>query len=164
MNDKLRDLIKMWFYKSKEMENPFDQFIFLWISFNAFYAHEHLREKESSQLKIFRHQFKKLFREVVTKNDATFKEFKHYIDTKPVNTGFIQDLRFPVDEERHKQRYSDLTSLCEYIDCVYQVRCNLFHGGKSPEDGQDENIVKHAYNSLVVFCKAIYQKEGILNS
>ncbi len=162
MNDQWKDLIKRWFCKSKKMKNPFDQFISLWISFNAFYAHNHLQERELSQLRIFRDQFKELFREVVTKNEAVFKEFKDYIDTKPINTGFIQDLRFPDDKERHK-KYSDLTSLCEYIDCVYQVRCNLFHGGKSPEDGQDENIVKRAYDSLVVFCKAIYQKEGILN-
>jgi len=162
MNDKLKDLIKEWFCKSREMDNCFDQFIWLWISFNAFYAHDHLQESELSQLRIFRDQFKELFRKVVTGNDRAFKEFKHYIDTKPENTGFIQDLRFSDGEERHKKRYYNLTSLCEYIDCIYQIRCNLFHGGKNPEDGQDENIVKHAYDTLVVFCEIIYKQVGIL--
>ncbi|MBU4332492.1 hypothetical protein KKD20_05225 [Patescibacteria group bacterium] len=162
MIDNQRELIRRWFEKSKEEENSFDGFISLWISFNAFYAAEHLLESERQQLRNIYDEYKDSFVGLVDNHSETFQEFKHYIEIKPVNTGFIQDLRYPVEKEKHKKRYQNLGSLCEYLDCVYQVRCNLFHGGKNLEDGQDQEIVSRAYNSLAVFLERIYGLMGIL--
>lgn len=33
----------------------------------------------------------------------------------------------------------------EVLKCLYQVRCNLFHGGKLPGDPRDEGLVEAAY-------------------
>ncbi len=162
MKDNQKNLIKRWFEKSKDEENPFDKFISLWISFNAFYAAEHLLEPEWQQVKNIKDEYKDIFVGVVANNSAVFEEFKNYIKVKSENFGFIQDLRYLVEKEKHKRRYLNLNSLCDYLECVYQVRCNLFHGGKNLKDGQDVEIVERAYQSLVVFLTAIYEQERIL--
>ena len=154
-------LIARWFEKSKEMKNVFDKFIALWISFNSFYACEHLHDSERKQLQIFGDTYKEFFKSVVDANMSPFIDFKKYIDNKPKNSGFIQDLRYPVAKEKHKKRYYNLTSFCEYLKCVYQVRCNLFHGGKYLEDGQDENIVKHCHSTLLIFLEKLYEREKV---
>lgn len=162
MIENQRELIRRWFEKSKRQRNAFDRFISLWISFNAFYAAEHLRESERQQLNNINNDYKNFFVELTRSNPKYFQDFKTYIETKTKNAGFIQDLRFPIGQEKHKRRYANLGSLCEYLDCVYQVRCNLFHGGKNLEDGQDQEIVSRAYSSLAVFLERIYGLTGIL--
>ena len=156
------DYIPKIYPKCKEMDNPFDKFIALWVSFNSFYACEHLHDSEAKQLKMLEDMYKDIFSRVVATNKKAFADFKNYIDTKPKNSGFIQDLRYPVSKEKYKKRYYNLTSFCEYLGCVYQVRCNLFHGGKDLEDGQDENIVQHSYITLQIFLEALYKAEGII--
>lgn len=156
------NLIKRWFEKSKRQRNSFDKFISLWISFNAFYAAEHLQKSEKQQLNNINNEYKKVFSGLVHSNPRSFQDLKTYIETKPRNTGFIQDLRFSVGREKYKRRYLNIASLCEYLDCVYQVRCNLFHGGKSLEDGQDEEIVRRSYKSMTIFLKEIYRRRNIL--
>jgi hypothetical protein len=155
------ELIARWFRRSKEMDNPFDKFIALWISFNSFYACEHLDDSEARQLQILEDTYKNIFKSVVDANEKFFADFKNYIDTKPVNSGFIQDLRYSVNKEKNKKRYYNLTSFCEYLGCIYQVRCNLFHGGKNLEDGQDQNIVRYSYATLLVFLEELYKVEEI---
>lgn len=162
MIDNQRELIRRWFEKSKNEGNPFDGFISLWISFNAFYVAERLKQSEQQQLDNVYAEYKDVFAELINNTPETFQEFKHYIEIKQENTGFIQDLRYEVGEEKHKKKYQSLDSLCEYLGCVYQVRCNLFHGGKSLEDGQDQEIVSRAYNSLIVFLERVYGVTGIL--
>jgi hypothetical protein len=162
MIENQKKLIKRWLEKSKDEENSFDRFISLWISFNAFYAAEHLLESENQQITNIKNEYKRLFAELTSDSPESFEAFKDYIETKPQNTGFIQDLRYQVDKEKHKKRYQSIGSLCEYLDCVYQVRCNLFHGGKNLEDGQDQKIVSRAYDSLLAFLEKVYQSAYVL--
>jgi hypothetical protein len=159
----LFESIKRWYSKAKHQRNYFDRFISLWISFNAYYAYKDLEKSEQQQLKKFQKKHKAEFNSVC--NYSEFSEFKRYIDTKTRNTGFIQDLRYGKDtdrEIRNRKYYSIVTNFEQYIGCVYQVRCNLFHGGKNLEDGQDEEIVKLAYKSLLKLITAVYMKKSIL--
>jgi hypothetical protein len=36
-------------------------------------------------------------------------------------------------------------NLTEVLSCVYQVRCNLFHGSKAPGNARDESLVEAGY-------------------
>lgn len=154
-----KDLIRRWYEKSQqENDNVFDGFISLWIAFNAYYAGDNLKESEHKQLDLFQNANKIIFSYVVKENDNKFNEFKSYIATKPQNTGFIQDLRYDVGDEKYKRRYQNLESLCEYQSCVYQIRCNLFHGGKDIADAQDKKLVKLALFTLSIFLKKVFEK------
>jgi hypothetical protein len=156
-------LIKRWYNKAKHQRNYFDKFISLWISFNAYYAHKDLEKTEQKQLQEFLQNHAAEFNGAC--NQVEFSDFKCHIDTKSRNKGYIQDLRYEKNtdrEIRNRKYYSTVTNFEQYIDCVYQVRCNLFHGGKNLEDGQDEEIVKLAFKSLLKLITAVYNKESIL--
>ncbi|OIO74881.1 MAG: hypothetical protein AUJ85_04480 [Elusimicrobia bacterium CG1_02_37_114] len=88
MKENQKDLIKRWFEKSKNETNSFDQFISLWISFNAFYASEHLEKSERQQLDIFQNKYKEGFGEIVNSNSTPFQNFKSYIGTKSMYRNF----------------------------------------------------------------------------
>lgn len=158
-----KGLISRWYQKSqkegKEGDDVFDRFISLWIAFNAYYAGNNLSESEYKQLDLFQSANKVLFYSIVEENLTEFEKFKKYIETKPQNTGFIQDLRYPVGDEKNRKRYQNLKSLCEYRDCIYQIRCNLFHGGKDIADAQDQELVKFALSTLSIFLKKVFEKK-----
>lgn len=169
-NEKVRSIIYGWYEKSQGVvqqprpDDVFDQFISLWIAFNAYYAAGNLRASEHDQLEWFKNTHKPLFFSIVEAQADEFKLLKNYIETKDCNKGFVQDLRHEVDKEEHKKRYQNLASLCEYLECIYQIRCNLFHGGKNPMDAQDEKLVKFAHATLSIFLKEILKQEGIIRN
>lgn len=159
-----KGLILRWFQKSQqEDDNVFDRFISLWIAFNAYYIGNNLKESEHRQLIIFKNSNKVIFSSVVKANNVEFVKFKEYIAMKNQNAGFIQDLRHEVGDEKHKKRYQNLESLSEYLNCVYQIRCNLFHGGKDIVDAQDKELVKLALATLSIFLKKVFEENNILN-
>jgi hypothetical protein len=43
------------------------------------------------------------------------------------------------------RRIRNRSNLTEVISAVYQVRCNLFHGGKTPENPRDERLVEASH-------------------
>lgn len=159
-----KDLIRRWYQKSQqEKDNVFDRFISLWIAFNAYYAGNNLKESEHKQLDLFQNTNKVIFSSTVKEYATKFNEFKNYIATKLQNTGFIQDLRYDVGDEKYKRRYQNLESLCEYQSCIYQIRCNLFHGGKDIADAQDQELVRLALSTLSIFLKKVFEENSILN-
>jgi len=44
-----------------------------------------------------------------------------------------------------RRRISNINNLNEVLSCAYQVRCNLFHGGKAPGNPRDERLVDASY-------------------
>jgi hypothetical protein len=51
----------------------------------------------------------------------------------------------PIHSDRPNKpdaRMSSADDLDGMLDAIYYVRCNLFHGGKSPEDSRDYKLVK----------------------
>ena len=164
MNNTKKDLIYRWYKKSQqEDKNIFDRFISLWISFNAYYSRNNLKLSEHEQLDLFQNANKVIFSSVVKADNVEFLKFKEYIATKNQNAGFIQNLRYEVGDEKNKKRYQNLESLNEYLGCVYQIRCNLFHGGKDVADTQDETLVELALSTLSILLKRVFEKENILS-
>ena len=151
MNDQVRDIIKRWFEKSEEQSNVFDKFISLWISFNAFYANNHLQNKECEQLCIFIDKYERLVSETKIFMNPVFKQLYNYINTDKIPKGYIQNLRYKTEEKRKNEgsSYARLDSFKDFIFVVYQIRCNLFHGGKNTENGQDIKLVSFANNALL---------------
>lgn len=116
---------------------------------------------ESQKLERFAVEKLSDFHKLIVENHAPFSDLKKYIDTKHINPGLIHDLRYSPQDAEKQKKYADLSELNQFIFCVYQVRCNLFHGGKHPEDGQDECLVKLSYESLVILLEKIYCEEGL---
>jgi hypothetical protein len=48
-----------------------------------------------------------------------------------------------------RRQITDIKNAEQVLLCVYQVRCNLFHGRKTPDVGRDRALVKAAYTILI---------------
>jgi len=55
------------------------------------------------------------------------------------NIGQVEDMR-PAHRGEYKY-LSDVNNFTEVIEFIYQIRCNLFHGGKSPVNAHDKRLV-----------------------
>jgi len=69
-------------------------------------------------------------------------------------------------KEMHRRRivviFDDENKLQSLKDVLYQVRCNIFHGEKSPGDPNDDRIVLAAYPVLSELMKRVSDKLGIV--
>lgn len=121
-------------------ENDFDlfiRFISLWVTFNAIY------ELSCSSVRGDREKVKKFSAIDKAKNvhiksmhTEKYKEAVKVLAEKGI-------LKLPKNNSR--QKITDINNLEEVMLCVYQVRCNLFHGGKTPENPRDVEVVEAAY-------------------
>lgn len=67
-------------------------------------------------------------------------------------------MKDPSDETKYKKYQGDFKS---FIDVIYQIRCNLFHGRKDiSEDKRDIYLVGLALNLLLPFFKKILEKQN----
>ncbi|GAG45561.1 unnamed protein product [marine sediment metagenome] len=92
----------------------------------------------------------------IAAQDATMRCFEG-LSREPKYRRRLRDLqkRGPVYEMRGGQRYDrapqeirNLASPEQVLLFIYSVRCNLFHGGKSPHDPSDTRLAQMAYDVL----------------
>lgn len=139
----IQNIINNWSKLSKGQqleESDFDlfiKFISLWVTFNAIYeltcssvsgdknkvsAFSELPEAQSTHIELM--------------SSAVYKQAVDILAENGI-------LKLPSRNSR--QEINDINNLKEVMLCVYQVRCNLFHGGKTPEDARDLEVVGAAY-------------------
>jgi hypothetical protein len=66
------------------------------------------------------------------RTDGDYREAVRYLEDWP-----------PANPERSR-RIGDTGDLEQVLLCVYQVRNNLFHGGKMPDSSRDGRIVRES--------------------
>ena len=49
----------------------------------------------------------------------------------------------------------DIESFEKFMNVIYQIRCNFFHGDKIPFNEEDEKLVKWAYRAFLYFWKYV---------
>jgi hypothetical protein len=141
----LSDIIRAWHTLATggevDRSDIFFRFVALWVAFNARYASRHSSDVgDWDQVRSFagdpdavdRH------RELV-RTDA---EYVRAIDT--LGQRGIRNLN-----GYGTRRIRDRNSLTDVASCVYQVRCNLFHGGKTPEDPRDARLVEASHTIVL---------------
>ena len=138
-NKYLREIVVEWFERSAHSEkwpSIFDRFIFLWIAFDAWGSNEsrQMNDKMIDWLKTS--QLKDVFRRIRPGIEDDLKRLSQKGDIpNHVTEGAMIRLHDPHDF--HK-----------LMDVIYQIRNNLFHGHKSPNDSNDRELVTFAYNIL----------------
>jgi len=143
-----KEIIENWFNKANSNEEPFDNFIALWISFNCFYTSGKRYVKarkltnqpnipEILYLKSFcsEKKYRSIYSELL-KNSISFQEELNYflklLNEKTRFKGKIADLRPDMrDRVDRAQSFSDIINFEEFMLVSYQIRCNLFHGIKA---------------------------------
>lgn len=152
----IQNIINNWskLSKGEQLEeadfNLFIKFISLWVTFNAIYeltcssvggdrnkvrAFSKLPEAQAIHLELMK--------------GTSYKQAVDILSEKGI-------LKLPNRSSR--QEISDINNLEEVLLCVYQVRCNLFHGGKTPEDPRDREVVGAAYTIVSSLIDPFIQK------
>lgn len=120
-----------------ERGDIFFRFVAVWIAFNALYASLHSHEEgDWNQVRSFAGE-----PEAIDRHRDLLKMDTEYRDKVEVlkHRGVYD----PISGKRRKIRKE--RNLTEVASCLYQVRCNLFHGEKMPENPRDKNLVDASY-------------------
>lgn len=136
MNKETHVLISTWKSLAVSETNSFVKFFILYMCLDAWMT---LGAQSSSDMKK-RKWLTEEFNTVKSRWESSVQNPEPLFALKAI--GRVKD-EAPNPPRGHEYAYlrstSDLKALVEFI---YQIRCNLFHGGKSPESANDQLLVK----------------------
>ena len=152
-------IIQQWYLLSSgeniDSGDVFFRFVSVWVDFNALYA-SRFSDVEGDKQQVLR--FAQEFRANGT--------HLHLIRDDPQYRDAVDLLKQSgvYDTRTYRRRFiGQVDDLSGVMHCLYQVRNNLFYGGKMPENSRDENVVE---TSFIVLSKLIrpYLPEAALPS
>ena len=139
--------IREWLKRAERGENEpvddADRFISLWIAFNGWLKKEY-GENTIDREMIKRAKGNKTLKAIFRKLAASDRDF--IINLTQLMGYTVIDMRNPSNEQREKRCTGNYES---FLDTIYQIRCNLFHGRKSFEENKsDQKLVTLALKLL----------------
>lgn len=138
MDERVKRLVKLWSAKARKERDTFSRFVFLYFCFNAIAANLSGEEFDAQMINW------------VCANDNPLKRRFSQLLTLEGNNYFPQKLDVlrnlaPIQSNlrnRPPRTISNTPNFEEIIRAIYYVRCNLFHGCKSPNSLRDYKLVK----------------------
>jgi len=154
----LEDTIHEWVQLSEQVRtrsaDPFARFALLWIAFNTYYAFRHGRGRRRNdentdwqelQELADSHEFTQVHATLLKARDG------RYLDA--VDT--LVRAERATDNVLRSGLHRDATDPVAILKAVYRIRCNLFHGLKSPSDVLDRNVVEAANTIVALFLREL---------
>ena len=146
-------LIVDWFKRSQRQRarkfTIFDQFISLWFAFNSWGTYLSNKDKDAEMLRWIKSNTRlPQILEQLTTNDSEFATKLQRLSEYEVHV-------MRPGHEGQSKSISDIHSLDQVLDVIYQIRCNLFHGQKSMIDPHDKELVELAFHILSKLFKPI---------
>lgn len=145
-----------WFEKGNKEIDCFSSFIYYWIAFNALYSIYSACQIRNAKIGGERKQICEL---ISTECDSSFESvlslsevhtFEHSIkNLHPINSRHL-DTHTEASALSNK-RNPPIDRLSNLMLCIYQARCNLFHGEKVPSNYHDQEIASAASKILKEF-------------
>jgi hypothetical protein len=136
---KVRSLVKGWHAKARQEDSYVTKFVFLWFCFNARLTYESGLDTDRAMINWLtgRHveasQLRAAFDQAM--GSQVFMSYVQALaDLSPVGSNG----RIP----REPMHIDSLEDFAGITNCIYQVRCNLFHGSKHADDSRDEKLVR----------------------
>lgn len=133
MNLETRSLISWWKLEAEKQPDPFIKFFILYMCLDAWMTSGSQSDNDREKLDWL------IYHENPLKTHWADSPHK----TVPLNglkkIGKVEDMR-----PNHRGEYvyfNDAESFEQVMRFIYQVRCNLFHGGKSPVNTNDKRLV-----------------------
>lgn len=160
MNKNTRGIVLSWLERSQGKNvklSVFDKFISLWISFNSWGTAKYNTDLDRNIIDRFSRdeEIKEIYKDLL--NNRTDKNFKENIRSLKQQC--------PIQKNRGgKVNIHNLFALCEVIEAIYTIRCNLIHGEKAPNVLRDKTLVSLAYPILTELFTCILKKEGLLTN
>ncbi len=153
--------IREWLKRAERGENEpvddADRFISLWIAFNGWLKKEY-GETTSDRKMIERAKGNKTLKEIFGELSDSDRGFK--ANLSQLMRYIVIDMRNPSDEQREKRCAGDFES---FLETIYQIRCNLFHGRKNfEEDQKDKELVILALKLLRPLFKKHLENQSVI--
>ena len=143
MKTSLSEVVLPWYAISQgqsfDQSNVFFKFIAMFIAFNAIYDCRYESEYDPARKiqKFSDDNFMKERHKNLLNTDTEYKNAVECLAEKGIiNMQKSNDEPFKINR---------LEYLNQVMRCIYQVRCNLFHGDKSPGEPRDVNVVRSSY-------------------
>jgi hypothetical protein len=144
MVEKFIGVARRWYQKAVDSDDSFDQFISIWISFNALYG-----RREGNEYRKIKTVINEFNSETIS-NILSQNEVLHFCDIMPpiqfLNKN--QEIADTSDAQTQLKRNINRNPKIALENLMYilnKVRNNLFHGDKRIERPRDVEIVKKAY-------------------
>ena len=140
---KIKKFVKEWKDKGDVEQNQFNKFFSYYIALNGIYENEFSEissEKEKLSLLVSKYVCNPNFTLLINMYD-----YSHITDHQLLNMKTNKDCKL------YKLEDLKQGNIFSIFMAIYQIRCNLFHGGKCIRDENDVNIVSDANNILKQF-------------
>jgi hypothetical protein len=142
--EKFMGVARRWYQKAVDSDDSFDQFISIWISFNAIYG-----RRDGSEFR----KIKSIINEFNSDTISTilsYEEVRFFCTINPpiqfLNMDLeIEDTAAAQDKLNRNMVRSPKIALENLMYILNKVRNNLFHGDKRIERARDVDIVRNAY-------------------
>ncbi|BBE11080.1 hypothetical protein HH1059_14230 [Halorhodospira halochloris] len=162
-----------------DAQEAFEPFIFLWIAFNAWAACVTGEDRDANMIRRVANcpKTRDLFSKLLEEDDDFQRTVQSFADLWPIfkaqdirragHFGHISDDRREVIEHYRGIEGIAYEPRCAFfhqdaagavpvdwphcLNTIYRVRCNLFHGEKSPHSEMDARVVKNAFDTLAHF-------------
>ena len=144
-----------WYERGKKESDPFYKFICYWISFNALYG----SSKGASERKQIENYVEEMLKEKeveIKQNDALaffYTPIKDLRKPRRMNSDTSDCVEILKDESCEAWK-----RLLNLLLCVYQARCNLFHGDKLPVDYRDQEVAENSAKVLEYYLPYFLQQ------
>lgn len=120
-----------------DRKDPFLRFIAAWLAFNSLYA-ERFRTIDGDRRQVMAFAEDERGRAAHARLVKVNREYADAI-TALAGQG-VRDIR-----SGKRREIDSPQALAEVLACVYQVRCNLIHGGKHRENARDRDLAHAGY-------------------
>lgn len=137
----VQELIAKWYSIATEgsvgIRDVFFNFVAVWVAFNALYTSRHSDDTgDWDQIRSFAGE-----PEAIDRHRILLLQEPEYQQA----VGVLKQDGVYDTHRRRRRTIRDENNLTEVATCLYQVRCNLFHGGKMPGNPRDERLVEASY-------------------
>lgn len=150
--------IKHWF-ELWEQKYWFEQFMFLWMSFNALYDSTTVAERDTDSWNEFIQKKEVLDVWDSCKDSDEMKVFLDFLKTREVYDKFGMRVNawwlYNLKNNTLFKEWNYWLSLKKYISTIYRIRNNFFHGWKR-WDRSDLELITKASISFSFFLKKLY--------
>lgn len=165
----MNSIADVWYKKAiNDSNNVFDKFICLWIAFNAIYGRYSTNStfKNGKKMPKEKAQIKNCIISILNRSENRYQSLLDSKEFLYFSTNIIHDCRVGSDsntkvfiKNMNSSSVGFTMKIVNLFFCIYQARCNLFHGNKTPIDYHDEEVVTNAANALESFLKIYFEEK-----
>jgi len=135
----VRNLVKAWHQRARAERDLISKFVFLRFCFNAWLAYESNEDTDREMIDWLKGRGGgrlpaaiQLRHRRERRNEPVPRLLKTLVGLSPISSTGRRQREVRIDSP------DDFSGI---VEGVYQVRCNLFHGGKQPSDARDQKLV-----------------------